>query len=107
MKAVAKALTYKKIMSKIWEQETLKQSSNMPNYIEKYLKASDFLKALIEARRDQEITMQQLQIIMLRFLIELQGYLDYEEIFSLLFRYKMLDVLFDFSESSDLTEEQR
>ena len=77
----------------------------MPKTIDKYAKASDFLKALVDARLSQEITMLQLQVSMLRFLIELQGYLDYDEIFSLVFRYKMLDVLFEFSESAELTEE--
>lgn len=80
-------------------------SSDVPKSIEKYVKASDFLKALIEARMSDEVTMPQLQIIFLRFLIELQGYLDYDEIFTLVFRYKMLDVLFDFAESSELTDQ--
>jgi hypothetical protein len=107
MGGAARALTYKRLMSKIWEQESVRVSSSMQNYIEKYVKASDFLKALVEARMDQEITMLQLQVIMLRFLIELQGYLDYEEIIGLVFRYKMLDVLFDFAGNQSLLEEER
>jgi len=43
--------------------------------------------------------MLQMQAILTKFLIELQSYLDFEEIFGLMFRYKLIDVLFDFSES--------
>lgn len=32
----------------------------MPDFIEKYLKVSDFIKALIESRKFKQITMTQL-----------------------------------------------
>jgi hypothetical protein len=44
---------------------------------------------------------------LLRLLIELQDYLDYEEIFSLLFKYKLLDILFEYAESVELSDESR
>jgi hypothetical protein len=37
----------------------------------------------------------------------MQFYLDYEEIFNLMFRYRVLDTLFDFAESIELQESSR
>lgn len=34
----------------------------------------------------------------------MQFYLEYDEIFNLMFRYRILDILFDFSESLELQE---
>ena len=79
----------------------------MPDHIEKYIKSSDFIKALIEARKDKTISMQQLKVILLKFLLEMQHYLDYEEIFNLMFKYRVLDTLFDFAESLELQESSR
>lgn len=79
----------------------------MPEYIEKYLKVSDFIKALIESRKYKQITILQLQEILLKLLVEMQQYLDYEEIFSLMFKYKMLDILFEFAENVDVSDESR
>jgi hypothetical protein len=79
----------------------------MPDHIEKYIKSSDFVKALIEARKDKTISMQQLKVILLKFLLEMQHYLDYEEIFNLVFKYRVLDTLFDFAESLELQESSR
>lgn len=79
----------------------------MPDFIEKYLKVSDFIKALIESRKYKQITILQLQEILLKLLVEMQQYLDYEEIFSLMFKYKMLDILFEFAENVDVSDESR
>lgn len=35
----------------------------------------------------------------------MQCYLDYEEIFSIMFKYKMLDILFEYAESGCLSDE--
>ena len=51
--------------------------------------------------------MQQLKTILLKFLLEMQHQLDYEEIFHLMFRYRILDTLFDFAESLELQESSR
>lgn len=48
-----------------------------------------------------------LRRITFRFMIELQRYLDFEEIFSLFFKYKMLDVLFEVAESTQISGEIR
>ena len=93
-------------MTSVWETESV-QTNKMPNHIEKYIKSSDFIKALIEARKDKIISMQQLKVILLKFLLEMQHYLDYEEIFNLMFRYRVLDTLFDFAESLELQESSR
>ena len=50
------------------------------------------------------VTMSELKIILLNYMIELQMYLDFEEIFLLVFRYKMLDTLFEFAESLELKD---
>ena len=88
-------------MTSVWETESV-QTNKMPDHIEKYIKSSDFIKALIEARKDKIISMQQLKVILLKFLLEMQHYLDYEETFNLMFRYRVLDTLFDFAESLEL-----
>lgn len=52
--------TFKKVLSRMWETATISGTSinaGVPECIEKYLKASDFIKALIEARKAKEITM--------------------------------------------------
>jgi hypothetical protein len=43
----------------MWETASISGNSvhGVPECIEKYLKASDFIKALIEARKTKEITM--------------------------------------------------
>lgn len=79
------AKTLRRVLTNIWEGES--NTTNAPEYIEKYLKASDFIKALIESRKHKEITMQQVHTLLNKFLIELQSYLDFEEIFGLMFRY--------------------
>ena len=94
------------MMSTVWETESV-QSSKMPDYIDKYIKSSDFIKALIEARKEKTLSMQHLKVILLKFLLEMQHYLDYEEIFRLMFRYRILDTLFDFAESLELQELSR
>lgn len=48
-----------------------------------------------------------MQQILLRLLIEMQCYLDYEEIFGLMFKYKMLDIVFEYAESADLSDDSR
>ena len=101
-----KATTLRKVMSTVWETESV-QTNKMPEHIEKYIKSSDFIKALIEARKDKTLSMQQLKVIQLKFLLELQHYLDYDEIFNLMFRYRILDTLFDFAESLELKESSR
>ena len=93
-------------MSTVWETESV-QTNKMPEHIEKYIKSSDFIKALIEARKDKTLSMQQLKVILLKFLLELQHYLYYDEIFNLMFRYRILDTLFDFAESLELKESSR
>ena len=98
--------TLKRVLTNIWEQDS-NITTSIPDYIEKYLKASDFIKALIESRKNKEITMPQLHAILNKFLVELQSYLDFDEIFSLMFRYKLVDVLFEFSESLNLSDEVR
>ena len=65
-----KATTLRKVMSNVWETESV-QTSKMPDYIEKYIKSSDFIKAMIEARKDKTLTMQQLKVILLKFLLEM------------------------------------
>ena len=65
-----KATTLRKVMSNVWETESV-QTSKMPDYIEKYIKSSDFIKALIEARKDKTLTIQQLKVILLKFLLEM------------------------------------
>ena len=42
--------TLTKVITKMWETKSL-QSNLMPDSVEKYIKASDFIKALIEARK--------------------------------------------------------
>lgn len=98
-----KATTLRKVMTKIWETDSV-QTNQVPEYFEKYIKSSDFIKALIEARKDKTLTMQQLKTILLKYMLEMQFYLDYDEIFNLMFRYRILDILFDFSESLELQE---
>ena len=51
--------TFKKVLTKMWETASISANSAhaVPECIEKYLKASDFIKALIEARKTKEITM--------------------------------------------------
>ena len=100
--------TLRKVVTKLWEENSMStQWDKMPEGYEKYLKASDFLKALIESRRHKEITMAQFQSITLKFLIELQIYLDFDEIFLLAFKYKIIDLLFEFAESTELTDAVR
>ena len=93
-------------MTSLWEKESV-ETNKMPDHIEKYIKSSDFIKALVEARKDKTISMQQLKVILLKFMLEMQFYLDYEEIFNLMFRYRVLDTLFDFAESIELQESSR
>ena len=52
-----KSTTLKKMMSSVWEAESV-MTARIPDHIEKYIKASDFIKALIEARKDKTLTMQ-------------------------------------------------
>jgi len=74
--------TYKKVLSKMWENASVSAASNtIPDCIEKYLKASDFVKALIEARKSKQITMNQLKGSLVRYMIDLQEFLDFEEMF--------------------------
>ena len=65
-----KATTLRKMMSTVWETESV-QSSKMPDYIDKYIKSSDFIKALIEARKEKTLSMQHLKVILLKFLLEM------------------------------------
>lgn len=101
-----RAKTMKKVVTKLWTINSI-HSTKMPDFIEKYLKVSDFVKALIESRRFKQITMAELQTTLIRLLIEMQCYLDFEEIFGLMFKYKMLDILFEFAESMELADSNR
>lgn len=92
-------------MTKIWDEDGMDMHGSIPDHIEKYLKASDFVKALIESRKHKQITMAQLESIMINFMLELQNYLDFEEIFLVSFRYQLLGVLFEFAESPKLSED--
>ena len=47
------------------------------NHVDKIIKVSDFLRALIEARKLKEITLPNFKSYFLRVLIELQDYLDF------------------------------
>jgi hypothetical protein len=69
------------------------------NHVDKIIKVSDFLRALIEARKLKEITLPNFKSYFLRVLIELQDYLDFDEIFSIVIKYKMMEILFQFAES--------
>lgn len=44
---------------------------------------------------------------MLNFMIELQNYLDFEEIFVVAFKYQMLGLLFEFAENHQLSDDVR
>lgn len=101
--------TFKKVLTRMWENASVQGSSlsNVPECIEKYLKASDFIKALIEARKLKKISMNQLKAIIVRFMIDIQSFLDFEEIFSVCFKYKLVDTLFEFAESLELTQDNR
>ena len=103
---IKRAKTMKKVVTKLWTINSV-HSTKMPDFIEKYLKVSDFVKALIESRRFKQISMTELQTILIKLLIEMQCYIDFEEIFSLMLKYKMLDILFEFAESMELTDENR
>lgn len=103
---IKRAKTMKKVVTKLWTINSV-YSTKMPDFIEKYLKVSDFVKALIESRRFKQISMTELQTILIKLLIEMQCYIDFEEIFSLMLKYKMLDILFEFAESMELTDENR
>jgi hypothetical protein len=49
---IQKSRTLNKMLSKVWETGSVSTKSNgIPDCIEKYLKASDFVKALVEARK--------------------------------------------------------
>ena len=80
---IKRTRTLNKVLTKIWENASVSAQSaaGVPECIEKYLKASDFVKALVEARRSKEITMNQLKVTLVRFMIDLQEFLDFEEIF--------------------------
>ena len=52
-----KATTVRKVITSLWEKESV-ETNKMPDHIEKYIKSSDFIKALIEARKDKTISMQ-------------------------------------------------
>lgn len=54
-----RAKTIKKVVTKFWTINSI-HSQKMPDFIEKYLKASDFVKAVIESRRFKQITMPEL-----------------------------------------------
>ena len=53
------------------------------NHVDKKIKVSDFLRALIEARKLKEINLPQFKSNFFRTLIELQDYLDFDEIFGI------------------------
>jgi hypothetical protein len=53
------------------------------NHVDKIIKVSDFLRALIEARKLKEINLPQFKSNFFRTLIELQDYLDFDEIFGI------------------------
>jgi hypothetical protein len=42
--------------------------------------------------------MNQLKGTLVRFMIDLQEFLDFEEIFAVCFKYKLVDTLFEFAE---------
>lgn len=48
-------VTLKKLMTHIWETNSV-HTQKMADHLEKYIKASDFMKALIEARKSKKIT---------------------------------------------------
>lgn len=51
-----RATTLKKLATRMWTKQSI-QSQKMPEFIEKYIKVSDFVKALIESRKFKQITM--------------------------------------------------
>ena len=77
------------------------------NHVDKIIKVSDFLRALIEARKLKEITLPNIKSYFLRVLIELQDYLDFDEIFSIVIQYKMMETMFMFAESKSLDQDRR
>ena len=77
------------------------------NHVDKIIKVSDFLRALIEARKLKEINLSQFKTNFLMVLIELQDYLDFDEIFSIVIQYKMMETMFMFAESKSLDQDRR
>jgi len=50
-KKIKRNRTLNRMLSRVWTGLMSKEGSNIPECIEKYLKASDFVKALVDARK--------------------------------------------------------
>lgn len=48
---IKRSRTLNKMLSRVWTGSISNKSSGIPECIEKYLKASDFVKALVDARK--------------------------------------------------------
>jgi hypothetical protein len=70
---IKRTRTLNKVLTQIWENASVSAqiATGVPECIDKYLKGSDFVKALVEARKSKEITMNQLKNSLVRFMIEL------------------------------------
>ena len=96
-----------RFLTDLYETESTGPRKLLNNHVDKKIKVSDFLRALIEARKLKEITLPQFKSNFLKVLIELQDYLDFDEIFLIAIQYKLMETLFQFAESQKLDEERR
>lgn len=96
-----------RFLTDLYETESNRDHKLVNNHVDKIIKVSDFLRALIEARKLKEINLPQFKSHFFKVLIELQDYLDFDEIFNIVFQYKMMETFFIFVENPKLDKDRR
>jgi hypothetical protein len=80
-----------RFLTDLYETESNRDQKLVNNHVDKIIKVSDFLRALIEARKLKEINLPQFKSHFFKVLIELQDYLDFDEIFNIFVENPKLD----------------
>lgn len=82
------------MMTTVWETESV-GTEVMPMHLEKYVKASDFLKSLLQGDLGPNTSITEVRAVLGRFLLEMHSLLDIEEVLKTLMKFKVTHLIFD------------